>query len=90
MSKPKPARRERQQARGETARSEEQATPAWQAAELRPRRGMFIVLMILLAIWAGFLLALYLMTVMPQRKRPALPATAPQAMAVPEAGHWRG
>ena len=45
------------------------ATAGFDAPVLKPRKGLFIVLMIALVIWVGFLVTLYLTTVRAPRAR---------------------
>ena len=53
---------------GTKAGDKSKNTPAIEARPMAPRRGLFITLMIALALWVAFLLALYVKTVLPAEK----------------------
>ncbi len=50
-------------------------TEAEEVPALKPRRGLFTILMVALAVWVGFLLALYFTTVLPREKEQLKPPT---------------
>ena len=64
------------------AKTEPQLPPA---TPLRPRPRLFIVLLVLFAIWLGILLTLYFKTVYPLRHHSTAATTRPGASALPSA-----
>jgi hypothetical protein len=66
--------------KGETEPRKIDPTPG-----LKPRRGLFIALMVALAVWVGFLLVLYFTTEVPREKQQfKRPTTSASSIPLPE------
>jgi hypothetical protein len=56
-----------------------------QPPPLKPRRGLFIALLVALIVWVGFLLVLYFTTVLPREKQQLKPPTTSLSWTLPGA-----